>query len=101
MSGLSAGSGSPVLLPRLLPPGKAMPLLLTGWRPLAAGAPAGTLGRLGAQRRHGQACDPVRRPAADPTPGLGGQRALDAAPLGFTGAATVRTWEGTNAWWLR
>ena len=91
MSGLSAGSGSPVLLPRLLPPGKAMPLLLTGWQTLAAGAPAGTLGRLGAQRRHGQACDPVRRPAADPTPGLGGQRALDAAPLGFTGAATVRT----------
>lgn len=30
MIGLSAGGGSPVLLPRLLPPGRAMQMLLTG-----------------------------------------------------------------------
>ncbi|MGA9444578.1 MAG: enoyl-CoA hydratase-related protein [Methyloceanibacter sp.] len=30
MVGLSAGGGSPVLLPRLLPPGKAMQMLMTG-----------------------------------------------------------------------
>jgi enoyl-CoA hydratase len=30
MVGLSAGGGSPVLLPRVLPPGKAMQMLLTG-----------------------------------------------------------------------
>jgi enoyl-CoA hydratase/carnithine racemase len=30
MIGLSAGGGSPVLLPRLLPPGKAMQMLMTG-----------------------------------------------------------------------
>jgi enoyl-CoA hydratase len=30
MVGLSAGGGSPVLLPRVLPPGKAMQMLMTG-----------------------------------------------------------------------
>ena len=35
MVGLSAGGGSPVLLPRLLPPGKAMQMLMTG-DPLSA-----------------------------------------------------------------
>jgi len=35
MVGLSAGGGSPVLLPRVLPPGKAMQMLMTG-EPIAA-----------------------------------------------------------------
>jgi enoyl-CoA hydratase len=35
MIGLAAGGGSPVFLPRLLPPGKAMQMLLTG-RPISA-----------------------------------------------------------------
>ncbi len=35
MVGLSAGGGSPVLLPRLLPPGKAMQMLMTG-EPISA-----------------------------------------------------------------
>jgi enoyl-CoA hydratase len=30
IAGLSAGGGSPVMLPRLLPPGKAMQMLMTG-----------------------------------------------------------------------
>jgi enoyl-CoA hydratase len=30
MLGLAAGGGSPALLPRLLPPGKAMQMLMTG-----------------------------------------------------------------------
>ena len=30
MVGLSAGGGSPVFLPRVLPPGKAMQMLMTG-----------------------------------------------------------------------
>ena len=30
MIGLSAGGGSPALLPRLLPPGKALQMLMTG-----------------------------------------------------------------------
>ena len=30
MIGLAAGGGSPALLPRLLPPGRAMQMLLTG-----------------------------------------------------------------------
>src|SRR4029079_10287613 len=30
MLGLSAGGGSPALLPRLIPPGKAMQMLMTG-----------------------------------------------------------------------
>jgi enoyl-CoA hydratase len=36
MIGLSAGGGSPVFLPRLLPPGKAMQMLMTG-DPISAG----------------------------------------------------------------
>ena len=36
MVGLSAGGGSPVLLPRVLPPGKAMQMLMTG-DPITAG----------------------------------------------------------------
>ena len=35
MIGLAAGGGSPVFLPRLLPPGKAMQMLMTG-RPISA-----------------------------------------------------------------
>ena len=42
MIGLAAGGGSPALLPRLLPPGKAMQMLMTGDPITAAGgAPAG------------------------------------------------------------
>lgn len=36
MIGLAAGGGSPVFLPRLLPPGKALQMLMTG-RPISAG----------------------------------------------------------------
>jgi enoyl-CoA hydratase len=36
IAGLSAGGGSPVMLPRLLPPGKAMQMLMTG-DPITAG----------------------------------------------------------------
>ena len=42
MLGLAAGGGSPALLPRLLPPGKALQMLMTGDPITAAGgAPAG------------------------------------------------------------
>ena len=52
MIGLSAGGGSPVFLPRLLPPGKALQMLMTG-RPdhRAGGVPAG----------HGQRAPPAGR----------------------------------------
>ena len=36
MVGLSAGAGSPVFLPRLLPPGRAMQMLMTG-EPITVG----------------------------------------------------------------
>ncbi|TDE92590.1 enoyl-CoA hydratase/isomerase family protein [Occultella glacieicola] len=50
MIGLAAGGGSPVFLPRLLPPGKALELLMTG-DPLSA-AEAHRLGMVN------QVCDP-------------------------------------------
>ena len=53
MVGLSAGGGSPVFLPRLLPPGRAMQMLMTG-EPITAqeASPA----------RHGQRGPSSRRP---------------------------------------
>ena len=39
MIGLSAGGGSPVFLPRLLPPGKALQMLMTGDPITRAGGP--------------------------------------------------------------
>ena len=52
MVGLSAGGGSPVFLPRLLPPGRAMQMLMTG-EPITrpGGVPAG----------HGQRGPPASR----------------------------------------
>ena len=57
MIGLAAGGGSPVLLPRLLPPGKALQMLMTGDPINAAG---------GLPARHGQ-----RDPSAGRADGRG------------------------------
>ena len=52
MLGLAAGGGSPALLPRLLPPGKALQMLMTGDPITAAG---------GVPARHGQRAPRARR----------------------------------------
>src|SRR6478672_7330935 len=49
MIGLAAGGGSPALLPRILPPGRAMQMLMTG-DPISAGGPP---------PRHGQRAPPA------------------------------------------
>ncbi len=59
MVGLAAGGGSPALLPRLLPPGKAMQMLLTG-DPITA-QEAHRLGMVNEIHAHGTLMDAARK----------------------------------------
>src|SRR5438477_4871910 len=59
MIGLSAGGGSPVFLPRVLPPGKAMQMLLTG-DPITA-QEAHRLGMVNEVHLHTELMDAARR----------------------------------------
>jgi enoyl-CoA hydratase/carnithine racemase len=59
MIGLAAGGGSPVLLPRLLPPGKALQMLMTG-DPITA-EEAFRLGMVNEVHPQGQLMDAARR----------------------------------------
>src|SRR4249920_1700907 len=62
MVGLSAGGGGPVLLPRVLPPGKAMQMLMTG-EPITA-QEAYRLGMVNEVHPRGKLMDAVLRIAA-------------------------------------
>jgi enoyl-CoA hydratase len=59
MIGLAAGGGSPALLPRLLPPGKALQMLMTG-DPMTAGE-AYRLGMVNEIHRQAELMDAARR----------------------------------------
>jgi enoyl-CoA hydratase len=62
MLGLAAGGGSPALLPRLLPPGKALQMLMTG-DPIAA-QEAHRLGMVNELHTQGELMDAAKRIAA-------------------------------------
>ena len=62
MLGLAAGGGSPALLPRLLPPGKALQMLMTG-DPISA-QEAHRLGMVNELYPHGELLEAARRIAA-------------------------------------
>ena len=108
MLGLAAGGGSPVFLPRLLPPGKALQMLMTGDPITAAGGvPAGhgqrapppaelmdaalpdrreDRGQLADRRAGRQAGGPPRRRPA----GRAGDRHHDGRPLALGGPPRPR-----------
>src|SRR4051794_26246823 len=79
MLGLAAGGGSPALLPRLLPPGKAMQMLMTG-DPITAHE-AHRLGMVNEVHPQDELMDAARRIAAkiasnSPTAGQAVKRAV-------------------------